>query len=50
LRKKATTKLCSRYGKNNEKNGVKKKDRKNVARRGGERERERERERDLYLE
>jgi len=40
LRKKATTKLCSRYGKNNEKNGVKKKDRKNVARRGGERERE----------
>jgi hypothetical protein len=42
LRKKATTKLCSRYGKNNEKNGVKKKDRKNVARRGGERERERE--------
>jgi hypothetical protein len=48
LRKKATTKLCSRYGKNNEKNGVKKKDRKNVARRGGERERERET--DLYLE
>jgi len=42
LRKKATTKLCSRYGKNNEKKGVKKKDRKNEVRRG--------RERDLYLE
>jgi len=38
LRKKATTKLCSRYGKNNEKKGVKKKDRKNEVRRGRERE------------
>jgi len=45
LRKKATTKLCSRYGKNNEKNGVKKRTERMWLGEG-----ERERERDLYLE